>query len=1101
MSIGQELKEKSNIFLDNIYRSNHPIIIAGIVAVILLIFVILSIYTQSKDNIISEFQKHQLTSVESAAHGIEEVINEVIKDLCILNELKSDQDPAMPIKQTSLDNLYSLHLKKNGFLVSLFYFDKQGKLQQAAPQLADRGEDIRADYDWEKQPKSPSGDMIFISKLFFNEKREGRIRISVPVFGVDTSHPAEASPAGYEQRKLLGTLAADIDVKKMADHFLGHVNLGGSYVSILDADGTILDHPCPQFIGQNIKDIDIKMIDEKNKVFPFQNKEDFLRLLLGKGKGLLRVISPNLGRMELLSYAPIHLPVKSWIMTMFTPYSEISNPIGKLQKRFTLIMLGLITLMTVGSILLIAINNKRVCTEERVAYLTREIQLEEKIKKSEAKLRAVLQSINDRIVILDPELRVVWSNARGNGEGLIGKKCYQIYKGLHQPCSECVVKASFADGNSHWMEVTGEEKGQKFFYEMCASPILDHEGKVTRVVEMARDVTQVRKMDILAKESENRYQNLVEQMNEGLMVIDHEDKITFVNRKFCEVLGYEHKEIIGHNYDIFLDAENQVKMKEAIEESKKNKAFSFEIELPNQRGEHLTLICSLSSIFNERGDYRGASAVFTEITERRKLEKEIQVSRDKFRAILKSLSDGVVIIDKNYTIQYMNESGQKIFGDQLHRLCYKALWGRSEPCDACVLEEIIDKRQSLFLTRDSLQGQTLDISMSPIVMEDGTISLLKVFRDVTERKRLENKLFEFEQNRLRDLKERYRFGNIIGKNHKMQEIYELISIVSQGFTTVLIQGASGTGKELIARAIHYNSPQHDKPFIGVSCSALPDGLLESELFGHVRGAFTGAIRDKMGRFEMADGGTIFLDEIGDISPMIQVKLLRVLQERQFERVGSLKTISVNVRVIAATNKDLKAAVARGEFREDLYYRLNVVNIYLPPLKERVDDIPLLVNHFIEQFNKKLNRNISSVSPAAMDCLVSFDWPGNIRQLENTIEHAFICAKGNVLMPEDFPEEIQKAKKKKKAESPSAPEQDRVLGEKIQTLDEMEVWMIINALKETGGHLGHTAQRLGIARSTLWRLMKKHGINKTVKGISQGDKIVSLEDRFLKRKQL
>ena len=769
-------------------------------------------------------------------------------------------------------------------------------------------------------------------------------------------------------------------------------------------------------------------------------------------------------------------------------------------------MLGLIALMTIGSFLFITANKKRIFTESRIAHLTREIQLEEKIKKSEAKLRAVLQSINDRITILNPQLQVIWNNDKGNGEEFFGKKCYQIYPGLQQPCPTCVVKASFTDGKFHQTEVAGGGKDQKFFYEMCASPILDNEGKVASVVEMTRDITKARKMDLLVRESEDRYRNLVEQMNEGLMLINHENRITLVNQKLCEVLGYERDEIIKHDYGVFLTGESQIKMKESIEESKKNQALSFELEMETQKGEHLTLICSLSSLFDDRGKYGGASVVFTEITERRKLEKEIQVSRDKLHAILQSLSDGVLIIDKNYIIQYMNENGKKTFGDQVKKVCYQALWDRPEPCDACVMEGIVERRQNLYLTKDSVRGQILDISVGPIVMEDGTISLLKVFRDVTERKRMESQLFEFEQNRLRDLKERYRFGNIIGKNHKMQEIYELISIVSQGFTTVLIQGASGTGKELIARAIHYNSPQHDKPFIGVSCSALSDGLLESELFGHVRGAFTGAIRDKMGRFELADGGTLFLDEIGDISPMIQVKLLRVLQERQFERVGSEKTVSVNVRVIAATNKDLKAAVARGEFREDLYYRLNVVNIHIPSLKERADDIGILINHFIEQFNKKFNRSVSSFSSSAMDYILSYEWPGNIRQLENAIEHAFVCARGNVIMPEDLPLEIQKAKRKKKEDTQVGDDSDQDHGSqnmeraKIRTLDEMEAWMVVNALHETGGHLGNTAQVLGIARSTLWRLMKKHGINKdAVKESTQGENVVSLEERFLKKK--
>jgi len=627
---------------------------------------------------------------------------------------------------------------------------------------------------------------------------------------------------------------------------------------------------------------------------------------------------------------------------------------------------------------------------------------------------------------------------------------------------------------------------------MCSSPILDNEGKVVSVVEMTRDISNMRKMDVLIRESEERYRHLIEQMNEGLLIIDSENRITFVNNKFCKLFSCESKEIVGQNYGVLLNPESKIKMKEAVERSKKGKPSLIELERGDPKALPLSMICSLSSLFDERGNYRGTSVVFTEITERKKLAKEIQVNRDKLRAILKGLSDGVMIIDKNYIIHYMNESSKKVFKDQVQKLCYQALWDRSEPCQICLLKQIFEKKQDQYLTKDSIKGRILDISGSPLVMEDESISMLMVFRDITERKHLENKLLEFEKKRLQDHKETCRFDKIIGKNHKMQGIYDLISIVSQGFTTVLIQGASGTGKELIARAIHNESAQHDKPFIGVSCSALSDGLLESELFGHVRGAFTNAVRDKMGRFELADGGTLFLDEIGDISPFIQVKLLRVLQERQFERVGSLKTIRVNVRVIAATNKDLKAAVAKGEFREDLYYRLNVVKIYLPSLKEKIDDIPYLVNHFIEQFNKKFKRNISSLSSTAMGYFVSYDWPGNVRQLENAIEHAFICAKGKIILPQDLPPEIRQGEKQKKRSSIV----DIVNLEQgkggILTLDEMEAQMIVNGLRQTDGHLGNTAQILGIARSTLWRLMKKHNITKES---GRNKKVIFLKDKF------
>ncbi|MGA1875476.1 MAG: sigma 54-interacting transcriptional regulator [bacterium] len=1085
-----ELKKRVSVFFNNAFINNYPIVTAGIIVAILLIFIILSIYKQSKENIVNEFQNHQLTSVESAARGIEGFIKNIAKDLCVIRQLRSVQAGELAAIKSTLENLYSLHKGDDYFLASLSYFDAKGKLLAVAPSETEGKEYSLAADDLQKYPFHSGSEADFhISGLLFNEEREGIIRISAPVF-LDQKY---VQPG---KERLVGILAACIDVKRMTDYFMGHVNLHGSYVSILDTDGTIIDHPCPQFIERNIRDINIKRIDEDNKVFPFQDSRDILDMFLEGREGTLRVISPNLGRLELLAYAPVRLYTRSWIIIMFTPYSEVLGPIGELQKQFTIIMLGLIILMTAGSFLFVTANKKRIGTELRVKLLTKEIQLEEKIKKSEAKLRAILHSLNDFIIILDRDLNIIWSNDKGDGNTLVGKKCYQIYKGLHQPCPQCVVRESFIDAKSHLVEVVGQDNAQKFYYQMSSSPILDNEGNVTKVVEMTRDMSDIRKMDILVRESEERYRNLMEQMNEGLLVVDAGSRVTFVNKSLCELMHCDREKIINQDYGILFDAANQAIMKKAIEEAKSRQAFQFELEIDNASGGPIALIGSISALFDERSKYRGASVVFTEITERKKLAKEIQLSRDKLRAILKSLSDGVMIIDKNYIVQYMNEASRKIFGDQVSNVCYQALWGRPAPCEKCLQREIFERNEDLYLTRDSLMGRVLDISASPFVMEDGSNALLKVFRDITERKRLEDRLFESEQNRLRDLKERYRFGNIIGNNHMMQEIYELISIVSQNVTTVLIEGASGTGKELIARAIHYNSPQHDKPFIGVSCSALPDGLLESELFGHVRGSFTGAIRDKMGRFELADGGTIFLDEIGDISPLIQVKLLRVLQERQFERVGSLKTISVNVRVIAATNKDLKAAVEKGEFREDLYYRLNVVNIRLPSLRERIDDIPLLVDHFIEKFNKKFNKKVRSVSSGTIDILLSYDWPGNIRQLENVVEHAFICAKNNRILPEDLPLEIQQAKKKGR-EAAFGSELEGGNQGKVMTLDDMEAQMIVNALHQTDGHLGNTAQVLGIARSTLWRLMKKHKINK--ESIKEPmPKVVSLEEKLFKR---
>jgi transcriptional regulator with PAS, ATPase and Fis domain len=317
------------------------------------------------------------------------------------------------------------------------------------------------------------------------------------------------------------------------------------------------------------------------------------------------------------------------------------------------------------------------------------------------------------------------------------------------------------------------------------------------------------------------------------------------------------------------------------------------------------------------------------------------------------------------------------------------------------------------------------------------------------------------------LRERYSFENIIGKSEKMQEIYRLLPKIAKTNSTVLIEGESGTGKELIAHSIHQFSPREDKAFIRVNCGALAEGLLESELFGHVKGAFTGAITHKLGRFELADSGTIFLDEIGDISPATQVKLLRVIQEGEFEKVGDSRRIKVDVRIIAATNKDLKRAVEMREFRQDLYYRLRVVPIHLPPLRERKDDIPLLVNHFINRFNKETGKKVTHVSPETMEILMAYDYPGNIRELENIIEHMMVFCSGDTIEAEHLLKDIQ-------------PSRNDIIGrviEKEDPLRALEQELIVKVLKQTGWNYKKTSEKLKLSRTTLWRKVKEYAIDK------------------------
>ena len=314
----------------------------------------------------------------------------------------------------------------------------------------------------------------------------------------------------------------------------------------------------------------------------------------------------------------------------------------------------------------------------------------------------------------------------------------------------------------------------------------------------------------------------------------------------------------------------------------------------------------------------------------------------------------------------------------------------------------------------------------------------------------------------RKLEERYQFENIIAKSAKMQQVVEVIKVVAKSNATVLITGESGTGKELVARAIHSQSYRKDKPFVAVSCAALPESLLESELFGHEKGAFTGAHAQRRGKFEVANRGSLFLDEIGEMSANIQVHLLRVLEEKEFTRVGGNELIKVDVRVISATNKDMKKVVANGQFREDLYYRLNVVTIELPPLRERKEDIPLLAQHFLKKFAVENQKEITGFSPEATDFLLKYEWPGNVRELENAIERAVILAKNSYIEVADLPRESLTLAR-------SAP--------LVKSLAEVEKNHILNILAKTrGNNYSEAARILGISRVTLYNKIKAYGLN-------------------------
>ncbi len=342
---------------------------------------------------------------------------------------------------------------------------------------------------------------------------------------------------------------------------------------------------------------------------------------------------------------------------------------------------------------------------------------------------------------------------------------------------------------------------------------------------------------------------------------------------------------------------------------------------------------------------------------------------------------------------------------------------------------------------------------------------------LTVKKALENYRLIKENRLLREaLSEKFRYGNMVGKSKPMLKIYDLIQKVADSKASVLITGPSGTGKELIAKAIHFSGPRRDGPFVSINCGALTETLLESELFGHEKGAFTGAIAMKKGRFELADGGTLFLDEVGDMPPPLQVKLLRVLQEMEFERVGGTRTIKVDVRVISASNRNIKEDVAQGIFREDLFYRLNVIQIDVPPLRERRDDIPLLVKHFIDKYAKGGGKKQIELRPEVWKAFYNYHWPGNVRELENVIERAVVLSTDGVITLDDLPDEVTGAKVELEVERFIPPDMPLP-----QALEKIEERLIRRALSECNNVQAHAANKLGITKSLIQHKMKKYNI--------------------------
>ena len=430
--------------------------------------------------------------------------------------------------------------------------------------------------------------------------------------------------------------------------------------------------------------------------------------------------------------------------------------------------------------------------------------------------------------------------------------------------------------------------------------------------------------------------------------------------------------------------------------------------------------------------------------------------------ILESISDGVFTVDHNWRIMSFNRGAEEITGiprsEAIGRHCWEVF--RSNMCEGdCALKRTMKEGKSLVSTSTYIinsKKRRIPITVSTALLKnekDEILGGVETFRD-----------HSLEEELRKELDSRFRMEDIVSRSESMQQIFNILPAVAESDSTVLLEGETGTGKELLARAIHNSSNRKDKPFVAINCGALPDTLLESELFGYKSGAFTNAVKDKPGYFAISDGGTILLDEIGETSSAFQVRLLRVLEEREFQPLGGIKKVKTNIRIIASTNKNLSEMVQKGEFRQDLFYRINIIRLKLPPLRNRKEDISLLIDHFISKMNRTRGKNITGVDHETLEILMKHDYPGNIRELENIIEHAFVlCTDGNILV-HHLPAYLR----------PVIYEQNQ--NQTLQnSLQSAETSVILNALKSNHYSRKLAARELGMHKSTLFRKIKKLGI--------------------------
>jgi PAS domain S-box-containing protein len=596
------------------------------------------------------------------------------------------------------------------------------------------------------------------------------------------------------------------------------------------------------------------------------------------------------------------------------------------------------------------------------------------------------------------------------------------------------------------------------------------------------------------------YRTILQDFPDGVLVLDCERTILYANPAFYRLFEMDPREDLEGRRcaDVAQTAvcETQCLMERAeADERTTVQRHSIECACPD-----VGPLCMTHKIFGNGGAKPGdpySMEIFKDMADLgnyletlRTTSLALEQEKDKLSVILENIADGYFTVDQDLVVTDANDSLLRFLRKRLEEVVGKRCPEvfHSDKCESdCPVRWTLDNQKPIANCRERVltaQDEARHVLKSTYLLRDtkgDPTGVIGIIRDNSELVSLQHQAVSL-----------VRAHGFVTKNKEMQEILELIQTIKDTDTSVLILGESGTGKEMLANAIVQSSVRRTKPFIKINCSALTESLLESELFGHVKGSFTGAIGDKIGKFEQADGGTIFLDEVGDMSLTLQAKVLRVLQEKEFERVGGTRTQRVDVRILAATNKDLKEAIAAGAFREDLYYRLHVIPIRIPPLRERKEDIPLLVNYFVDLFNQKYRRTIEEVSSRALALLTDYPWPGNVRELRNALEYAFVCSHGTVLERPALPVEIQSWKgesgRRRRGGVPTlasgrtsktreisaggiSPEQPS-----SDAINDRE--QLLELLDRFQGNRSLLAKKLGIGRTTLWRRMKEMGIEET-----------------------